>query len=81
MENIGYKLRVPSKEDRRSWVDLEDTFRAEILTNDAKSRSQVEERKKLLRTEIDRLSKRPLTKGRAEVMKELRKELNRLIGA
>ncbi len=80
MENIGYKLRVPSKADRKAWNELQLVFRAETERGLIAEKVLIEERKKQVRRELEVMRKRPLTTGRIEAIDKLEKELKQLIG-
>lgn len=75
MENIGYKLRVPPKTDRKAWDELERIFRAEVQ----REVDVQQQRTTWIRAKIKTMKARPLTKGRAEELEHLEAELKQLL--
>ncbi len=75
MNNLGTKLRIPTKHDLKGWAQLDEFIRAETDREFEEKLRTKELHRSELRTKIKKMRARPETKGRAAEIEKLEAEL------
>ena len=73
--NIGYKIPLPPRRDRRGWDDLRRQLVAEEHARSEEDKREVVVRRHQIEREIVELEARPRNSERARLVRELRRRL------